>query len=71
MMTDTNIETTARGDLVPLTDDDLAQVGGGVLPILAAVGAWAAANSTFLVCAGAGAGLVGGFWYSATHYRSN
>jgi hypothetical protein len=70
MMTDTNIETTAGG-LVPLTDDELAQVGGGVLPIIAAVGAWAAANSTFLVCAGAGAGVVLGFWYCAANYRNN
>ena len=69
MMTDTNIDAAVRGDLVQLTDDDLDGVGGGILPILVAAGAFVAANSSFFIAAGAGAGLVGGFWYCATHYK--
>ncbi len=30
---DTNIDTTARGDLVQLTDDDIDRVGGGIIPL--------------------------------------
>ena len=69
MMTDTNIDTTVRGDLVQLTDDDLDRVDGGIAPILVAAGAFVAANAEFFACAAAGGALIGGFWWCATHYR--
>ena len=70
-MTDPNVDTTAQGDLVQLTDDDLDRAGGGIIPILVAAGGFVAANSSFFVAAGAGAGLVLGFWWCATHYKNN
>jgi len=67
MTTDTTIDATGRGDLVPLTAEDIDQVSGGIIPLIIAAGAFVAANAEFFICVGAGAGVVGAFWYSATH----
>src|SRR5262245_50333404 len=64
----TNIDT-ARGDLVLLTDAEIEQVDGGILPLIFAIGGFVAANAEFFVAAGAGAAVVAGFWGCATHYK--
>jgi len=69
MMTDTTFDTTTHGDLVALTDDEIDSVNGGILPIIAAAGAFVAANAAFFTCVAAGAAIVGGFWFCATHYK--
>lgn len=69
-MTGSNIDATTRGGLVELTDNELDQVSGGIIPVLVAAGAFIAANAEFFACAAAGAALVGGFWYCATHYQN-